>query len=209
MARPQVHLVSSAGFQNARDRVWAAIRTLAAQPRARPEDQGVFVSSDIEFITKLNPESVKKVLGGLITAGYVAPAAGARRAKNGYGQLCSVRLRLVRDVGVEPPRINNAGAPLKAGLGQEQLWRSMRMLRDWSVDELAAQASTAQAKVARGTALNYARTLLLAGYLVRAGKRGKERYRLLPTRSTGPRPPVVQGSGAVFDVNLGRIVWQP
>jgi len=211
MARPRVDLVASAGFLYARERVWAAIRDLHHWLHAHHREPGVFDRTDVEFLTKLGQETVKKVLGGLITAGYIAPASGngQRREKNRHGQLRTVRLRLVRDIGVAAPRVTHEGKPCRAGEQQEALWLAMRSVREWSAAELAAIATTSSMKVTRERAQTYARALRKAGYVVQHGKRGRELYRLLPSRNTGPRPPVIQGDGAIFDVNQGKVVWQP
>jgi hypothetical protein len=55
----------------------------------------------------------------------------------------------------------------------------------------------------------------LAGYLIEIKKgqaqgtsRLPARFRFNPARNTGPRPPMIQRTKAVYDPNLGQVVWQ-
>ncbi len=94
------------------------------------------------------------------------------------------------------------------------MWRAIRMMGAFTAPELALVASTETTKVSCGYAENYIHHLSKAGYLkiVTPHKGGKGRtiasYRLLSNKNTGPRPPVIQGTKAVFDQNLQKVVWQ-
>lgn len=132
------------------------------------------------------------------------------------GVACRHTYHLVRDVGVEAPRCDLKGKPCTQGSGTEAMWTTMRILADFNADELVAHAST-RAPVRRDTAIDYIKHLSRAGYLqiVREerslgfGKgRVAARYRLAPRRDTGPRPPMIKRTKAVFDPNLGKVVWQ-
>jgi hypothetical protein len=93
------------------------------------------------------------------------------------------------------------------------MWRTLRILRaDTNARELAAHASTPQIQVRETAANDYLQNLHRAGYLHRVkpghgvGRGGiQARYRLI--RDTGPRPPMVCRADAVYDPNLGKIVW--
>lgn len=217
MARPRVDLVATAGFLAARERVWAAVRKLRAAGKP-------FAAADVVFLVNggqrdelsartgktvpaLSDEAIRRALTGFITAGFVKPVDGARRQKNAFGQHTHVCLALVRDIGVDAPRVNEDGRAVIAGLGKEQIWRTLRLKRERTATEISAAASTAKVPVARVTVIDYLRVLRRAGYVVAQGKRGHERFRLV--RDTGPRPPVVQSDGALFDVNLGEVAWRP
>lgn len=152
--------------------------------------------------------------GGIIEVDHVdAPTyRGVAKGK--------VHYKMVRDVGAEAPRLNKKGEPVTQGLAQEQMWRTLRMLKtDINARELAAHASTEAVPVAHTAASDYLRTLDAAGYLdctreqrhnpkMRGGSQAM-RYRLKVARNTGPRPPMICRTRAVFDPNENRIVWQP
>lgn len=97
------------------------------------------------------------------------------------------------------------------------MWRTMRILKEFSAKDLAIQASTETVKVAEGEAKTYVHYLHKAGYLVivsphRSGNRsmtGKlARYRLIISKFSGPKPPVIQRIKQVFDPNAGKVVWK-
>lgn len=149
---------------------------------------------------------------GLINAGILKAESGKGL---GIGTMHPARLCLVRDCGVEAPRVRRDGTPVTQGLAQEQMWRTLRLMvgTDTCARELAGMASTEAVKVSPVAARDYLANLHRAGYLdcTRAGHgtgRGgvQARYRLIS--NTGPLPPMVCRSDAVFDPNLGKEVWR-
>lgn len=118
---------------------------------------------------------------------------------------------LSRDNGVEAPRLDKDGkasAPQKI----EHLWRSMRILGEFSFRDLAISASTEEVSISEQTARRYARALADAGYLVEtaAGRRqgSSTRWRFLQSKYTGPKPPILNRERTeVFDQNTRKIVW--
>lgn len=114
-------------------------------------------------------------------------------------------------------RIVNLGdaPPMRRGdssLGQRQqaMWTAIRSLGTFRVPELAEAAATDEA-IPRETAAGYVADLLKAGYLTIAGHAPESRrftlYRLVPSRNTGPRAPIVmRQERACFDLNLMRTV---
>lgn len=129
--------------------------------------------------------------------------------KRGLGLIYKILLRQHR-----APSLKRNGAPRRAATGRDYMWRAIRMMGAFTAPELALAASTETTKVSLGYAENYIHHLLKAGYLkiVTPHKSGHGRtissYRLLASKNTGPRPPVIQGTKAVFDQNLGQVVWQ-
>lgn len=86
----------------------------------------------------------------------------------------------------------------------------MRILRDFSATEIQMSATTPTVPVNDVEVKNYISRLHRAGYLVciQPSRPGVlSRYRLLRARNTGPRPPMVQHSGNIYDPNLNRVVW--
>lgn len=191
-----IELTGGRGF---RQSVWDTIR---GQLRDRD-----FSVRDIH-VGQPEEGRTREYVNALARAGFLSTQAGQRK---GLGRT----YRLVRDAGAEAPRVRADGSVVTDGLGQEAMWRTMRMLRgaDFSARELAAQASTPAVPIAIVAARYYLFALRDAGYLTvsrpaRQTVRGglPERYRL--TRDTGPRPPMVQRTDAVYDPNLGAQVWQ-
>lgn len=118
---------------------------------------------------------------------------------------------LVRDNGVEAPRVRKDGSEVTQGREQENIWRSLRAV-NYPVNyrELAGLASTADHPVSANFARDYLVNLHKAGYLSRSDAKafkGACKYALIPSKNTGPRPPMVQRIKQVYDPNLGRVVW--
>ena len=175
-----------------RDRIWAAIR-------ARRE----FTRNRLYLDTRIRYGAIADYLNRLERAEIVERIGEHRRGEE-------LHYRLVNDVGVETPRLNKDGTPVLVGRCREHMWRSMRILGDFSVRELAVHGSTEEVQINFGDARTYVQYLNKAGYLavIRPGKpNAPARYRLLPSRYTGPKPPQVRRIRQVFDPNLGRVVW--
>lgn len=146
-------------------------------------------------------------LAALIAAGYVRRED--RPARQGQGS-APYRYSVVRDAGVDAPRLRRNGSVVTTGKARENLWRVIRILRDFNATEARIAADTPLARVSNNEARRYITHLCRAGYLIciqpkRPGVLA--RYRLIRTRNTGPRPPMVQANGNIFDPNLGRVVW--
>ena len=125
-------------------------------------------------------------------------------------------LKLIRDNGVEAPRLKRDGSPVTQGLGTEAMWRSMRIIGSFNGRELAAHASACGIEVKESTAKAYIIVLHAAGYLkvVEAAKLAspgkppaQARYVLAPGKYTGPRPPMIQRTKTLYDPNLAKVVW--
>lgn len=118
---------------------------------------------------------------------------------------------LLKDNGVEAPRLRKDGTEVTQGREQENLWRTLRTVNHTvNYMELAALASTEQHVVAPAFAKDYLVNLYKAGYLSRNDAKpfaGSCKYALLPAKNTGPRPPMVQRIKQVYDPNLGKVVW--
>jgi hypothetical protein len=86
----------------------------------------------------------------------------------------------------------------------------MRIVGEFKYRELAVQASTDSHPVKENEAKDYVHHLNKAGYLacVRPSQPGRAaRYRMIPTRYSGPQAPMVQRIKHVFDPNTGKVVW--
>jgi len=112
--------------------------------------------------------------------------------------------------GIEAPRVRKDGTEVTQGHGNQALWGAMGALGTFNARVLASMAGTSLL-----TAKSYCTSLHRAGYLVveREGKgRGNggvlSTYRILRSKITGPRPPMITRLKTVYDPNTGTIVWQ-
>lgn len=203
MARKPAHLTAGAQL-NAREAVWAEMRR-----RKR------FTMNDLAVATGIAYGTIRTYVIGLERAGYVArePEKDARRKKSityVSNQFLSRRYKLVRDTGVEAPRVRRDGEVVTQGLSREAMWRTMRILREFSWRDLASMASTDDVSVHPEDARKYCQALRLAGYLITTSPGGpgkQERFRFVASRYSGPRAPMLQRVRQVFDPNLKRVVW--
>jgi len=193
--------VELAGGKGLRQMVWDRMRGHARK------DQD-FSLADLVFGDE-RTATVRDYTIGLEKAGFVAVVqphcCGGRNTPK--------RWKLVHDMGAEAPRVRRDGTPVTQGLAQEQMWRTLCMLGGAvTARELAAHASTETVPVRESAAYDYLHNLQRAGYVQIAtpGKgtgRGGIQMRFRLVRNTGPRPPMVCRTHAIYDPNLGRVVW--
>lgn len=196
-----VHLQAAAGALTVRDRIWAAIRARRSR----------FTKADIAFDAKASEGTVRSYFEQLLKGGYLRPLEHRPRSTS-CPHFTWTRYELARDVGIEAPRLRPDGSRATLGLVREQMWRTVRILREFDARELAHTASTPQRRVALTTAKDFILQLARGGYVVcaRRGRNGVySRYRFLGSMNTGPRPPIAEKSRTIFDPNLGRVMWQP
>lgn len=152
----------------------------------------------ITFHIDLEESSIRDYLTGLAKAGYLKVAYKGDRGK-------PVAYRLIKDTGIDAPRIRKDGSPVTMGIGRLHMWNAMQVLKSFSSTDLAFNASTPEHRVAEAEAQRYCQSLLLAGYLV---KRTDGKYTLIASMWTGPHPPQIQRTKQVYDPNLQRVVWR-
>ncbi|AKU21900.1 hypothetical protein [Massilia sp. NR 4-1] len=185
------------GGKGSRQRAWEAIRKHA----------GAFTCYQIARKAKVDMETLLTYLRSLQKGGYLAADAAGSEV---YG--ADKVWELVRDNGLEAPRLTRDGRPVTQGMGTEAMWRSMRIIGEFNARELAAHASVS-VSVAEVTAKTYLLALHRAGYLtlVKPANAGRNatpgRYRLAAGKYTGPRPPMIQRTKSVYDPNLNEVVW--
>lgn len=193
-----------AGALTPRDRMWAAIRDFGVG--------NTFSVAEIMFLSEQRADTVLPYIKGLnlaayLTAGVERPTQRPRREFRWYA--------LVRDVGVEAPRVDSNGKQVTQGIGGEQMWNAMRTMKGaFGARELSIAASTEEHVVAHATAKRYARELAHAGYLAIArestgGRHSERLYRFIKSRNTGPRAPLITAEKQVMDGNTGQIVYDP
>lgn len=144
--------------------------------------------------TTLEISSVRDYVTGLTRAGYLE----VNKVEN------PVVFDLIKDVGVDAPRVRRDGGLVTQGQGRINMWRTMRIIKKFTARELAINSSTSTCTVKESTAKDYIKHLARAGYL-RHLKGGV--YFFKPHMFSGPKPPMVQRVKRVWDQNLKKIMW--
>jgi len=175
-----------------RPAIWSVIRRLGAQGQVFDV---LRIRGELRGATRR--ERILDYCKALQAAGYLVPAETPDGAPG---------WQLLRDPGLEAPRVRRDGTQVLMGSGREAMWRAMRVLGSFSVAELVATASTERWQIAAGEARTYCARLAHAGFLLRAGRADSARYTLPVSRYTGPRPPQVRRHGKlIWDPNTGRL----
>lgn len=189
--RKPIDLEMQGGKTN-RQRVWEVLRA----------NGEAFTLYLLIRLCRVDEETVRTFILALQRGGWIEVVSGQAFEERVF--------RLIRDNGAEAPAVKRDGSPSTAGHSNEAMWRALRILGEVDADELAAAASTAS-PTAVATASKYLLWLNRAGYVVvtRPSKPGtKARYRLAAGKNTGPKPPMIQRIGQVFDANLGQVVYR-
>lgn len=207
---PRKSVTEYVGGKGPRQHIWEAIRRLAANWPTFTERE-IWAAIPAEARLTIELDAVRDYRRALVNAQILAQVEQPKdhRIPGTY--------TLANDEGMDAPRLRRDGSRVTMGMSQEQMWRTLRMLTaDINAIELAAHASTPAIPVDRVAANDYLLTLNTAGYLIctKAGKgRGNggtlARYRLSPSRNTGPRPPMVCRTRVVYDPNEDKVVWAP
>lgn len=195
VGRKPIHLEQRGGKGN-RQRIWEAIR-------AKREGLTCY---DLARKSSVDDETVRSYLQSLLNGGYLAYEDGSPAGSP--SDYSTKTLKLIQDCGSEAPALCRDGRPNTQGMGNEAMWRTLRIIGECSAQELAAYAS-ASTPVAVETAKRYLKWLNRAGYVLAVRKPGSRayRYKLAPGRYTGPRPPMIQRTRQVYDPNLAKVVW--
>lgn len=182
--------ISQRHKKDSRQAVWNIVRQLRTD----------FTIADVAAKTKMATDTIRDYLNGLEKAGYLKGTPGQTIGS-------AKHYTLVKDAGFDAPRVKRDGSPCKRGAGNEQMWRTMRILKTFTCAELAVNASTTKHQVKESTAVDYCGDLLKAGYLRVVSGHGPVAvtYRLI--RNTGPKPPIVQRIKQIYDQNQQKVVW--
>ncbi|RLA24910.1 MAG: hypothetical protein DRQ62_04040 [Gammaproteobacteria bacterium] len=196
--RKPAHIEQSSG-KNKREQIWSIIRRLKTFTRTD-------IQGELKVIMPL--ATIRSYIQGLEAAGIIS-TSGTRPKKDGRGYINVYKLE--KDSGIEAPRVRKDGSEVTQGRGREQLWRTIKILKQFNRRDLALAASTEQHPVKESEAASYAEALHHADYLilVKPSTHGKQAvYRFNPRYNTGPKPPQIQRLKTLYDPNLGMIVYQ-
>lgn len=209
--RKAVHLKPRHGFLTHRDAIWAAIRELKTFTILDIEHKVNGDSSKgADVKTNVSTDTIKTYVRGLTAANYLQEIEGQPNEKD--LRICYVRKRweLIKDIGIDAPRVTRKGEPVTQGKARLQMWKAMKVLGDFNWIELTATASTKDVVIKELDAKDYIKHLHAAGYLKRSQDHqpgSPTRYRFIKTQYTGPLAPMIQRVKHVFDPNLGKVVW--
>jgi len=179
-----------AGYQA----VWAVMMRFHKEGRS-------FTRRDVDLQMNVDSSTIRDHMNRFERAGFIELNAYLP-PKNGGSQ--QKTFRMVKPMR-EAPRLRRDGTVVTQGLGTEYMWRSMKMLKKFTIKELQLAATTDQVQVTEQTAKDYVKHLFNAGYLKRV-RRGV--YVLPKSKITGPKPPMIQKVKQVFDQNLGKVMWK-
>lgn len=174
----------------------------------RAQNGAEFTACTIEMVIHLQQSSIRDYLAGLIKAGFLESMPSGERFQ-------AVKYRLIRDNGIEAPRVRKDGSLVTQGMSREQMWRSLWIFaqkgRPFTYRDLTLFASIDSSPVSESDAKSYCYYLHKSGYLVevQAGGPGKLIvYRMPIKRWTGPKPVEVQRTKRCFDPNTGTVAHQ-
>lgn len=174
------------GGKTPRQRIWEKIRELKE-----------FTAKELigELPGNIHKTTTRTYVKSLFAGGYL------RLKEFPFGE----SYRLIRDNGVEAPRVRKDGTEVVQGRAQENLWQTLRRAKNpMTPAELAAMASTENIPVSPVAAGDYLKNLEKAGYLIRDKQK---RVKLKAGKNTGPRAPMVQRIKQIYDPNLAQVVW--
>lgn len=196
VTRKPAHLEAQ-GPKGDRQFMWEAMRKLH-------KSGDLFTVNDVWKSTTGNgPKGrVRDYITGLVAAGHL-------KARPTPGK--ATEYELVKDCGIEAPRVRKDGTEVTQGRGREQMWRTIKIIGDFTARDLAQAASTPAFPVAENTAKDYCTMLAGAEYLatISPGSPGvPARYRLMQSRWTGPRAPMIQRLKQLYDPNTGEVVYR-
>lgn len=191
MSRKPVDQLSREPKPQGQDGIWSKIRGLCE-----------FTVTDIVRATDINRKTATDYVKRLEAGGYVKKRASYERTKLWY---------LTRDGGIHAPRLKKDGTPVTQGGGVLNMWRSMRMLKQFTPHDLALHSNTGTVSVTEMTARSYCSMLLKAGYLrvLQKAVPGKRQATYQFIRDTGPKAPQIQRVKQVFDPNLNEVTYTP
>lgn len=179
-----------------KEAIWQLVRQLKT-----------FTMPDICLEIAMHPTTIGEYLRSLTKAGYLEKKRIATVQRDDLGQYqARIQYTLVKDA-IEPPRVRADGSTVCQGQGRQNMWRTMKILKRFSLADLVACSSTEEHPVSFDEAKTYVRFILRAGYLKKCDDATFQRAVFQLVRWTGPKPPMIQRIKQVWDQNLKKVVW--
>ena len=152
--------------------------------------------------TRYSASTVRSYLKGLAAAGYLQVTINT---DIGPGTIYTIDPETAPH---EPPRVREDGTAVTQGMGRHNMWRTMKMLKEFTLSQLMAFATTETCTIAVGEAGYYCEYLGKAGYISIVEGATPSTWRFNADRYTGPKAPMIQKVLNVYDQNTGKVVWQ-
>ncbi|MFF3704863.1 hypothetical protein [Pseudomonas qingdaonensis] len=186
------------GKKEPRQQMWEAIRLL----------QPGFTVNDIVRRTAGRSADVSRYIQALTKAGVVGLIETPTSAATNRGKVFA----LIRDEGVDHPRLNSKGERTFDHLATENIWRTLRILGGHlTVHDVAQTASAGGVSVSVVKVRKYLNALAEAGYVQKTdhGLQQAETFLLVTSKYSGPRPPEIRqlDNLQVYDPNLNKLVF--
>lgn len=188
--RPSATARRSRAMGHGQQAIWDMIR-----------ERESFTITEVWELVDMHRKSIINYVKRLVEGGYVRKAADFDT---------SFRYERVKSGSRHAPRLTRDGKPVKQGMGNRNMWRSMRMMGQFSPTDLAAHSTTEDTDVSLATAKAYCTELVRAGYLrvIQKARPPKKQavYKLI--NNTGPEAPQITRVTKVYDPNL-KTVMEP
>lgn len=176
-----------------RDGLWRMLLDL--------DERGPWSNGDAARATNLNRGTLSEWLGRLRKGGFVRQE-GERPPRRGGPAIALYRLTRRP---VEAPRVSRDGEVLPEPQIQV-LWRIIKMLKSFSLDDLVLAASTAERAINRNTVASYVNELARVGILAKSGPLHRRHFRLV--RNVGALAPKILSAKIVFDPNSRSVIGE-
>jgi len=180
------------------DRLWQVMRDIG-------QNSAVFTIKDIERHTRKQCFTIVRDYVRRLEKAKVLECVGQVSEGSWKG---AKKFRLLATPRTTPS-VDRDGQPSPRHKGQSQMWTAIRALDRFTKHDIALAASTSDHVVPVATAAQYLKALKAAGYFLvaqRGGPNKPEILRLRPDMKTGPLPPRVLRTKAVYDQNRRKIV---
>lgn len=184
---PAAPLVLSAKAPTDRESIWGVMRHLRE-----------FSQREVALLSRCGKGKIQDYLKGLIRAGFV------KRLNPGGKVAEEARYELMRDTGVDAPRVRKDGSMLPPS-GRTRMWNVMQVLKVFTESELVEAASLPDAPIALAEAQTYCLWLTRGGYLKSRTGGG---WRMIPAKYTGAKAPQILRVKKLFDPNLDAVVYE-
>lgn len=182
-------------IRTAEEQVWDIVRT--AQEGLSVHD--VF----LKVKDKIKSDRVRAWLDKWHIGGYVTRTANTNTNPTTY------LYEVINDCGQQPPQVNSSGVPKKPS-GNEIVWRTARILKNFNARQIIASANDGDTMLNERAVRHYLFHLYEAGYITwHNANDTKSLAQYMLTVNTGPKAPAVQRGKKVYDGNLGMVVYDP
>jgi len=177
---------------NRRDHIWINVRRLKTF---------TVISLREAVPVTISKDSVRDYLTRLCAGGYVLRDESVK----------PFEYTLIKDCGVDSPRLRLDGSVITVGLANENMWRTIKILKGFDWKDVLLVSSTEDMPIKPTTVKSYLEALHRARYITcirHSNPDGRAVYRFNTKMNTGSRAPMIQRDKSLYDPNLGRVVFK-